>query len=427
MRSPKRGRSEEPGRPEGGLLTREPERTAPAPLPAPAAEAKPGVEWPCVPEPAATDGRTGPLGPAPPRWVLESRAETGTQLRRVPIHPLPFRIGRRPGLDLTLPSLAVSKTHAEIYEVGDLLRLRDLGSTNGTFLNHELITDGAVSEGDILHFADFEFRLGRQEPGGKAAPIRSDTTITMHRGDLSRQFAAGTRELTELIRESAVTVAFQAIVEIPSGAVAAYEALGRGRHPRLPESPSELFRIAESLGAEGELSRLFRRRAVELVGHRPRLPTLFLNTHPSELRQPGLVESLEELRSLAPHLDLALEIHESALAAPAVIGALRERLAEMNVGLAYDDFGAGQARLLELAEAPPHYLKFDRRFVTGIDQAPLSRRRLLTSLVTVARELLVKTVAEGIETAAEYEVCASVGFTHGQGYYLSRPVPVEDL
>jgi EAL domain-containing protein (putative c-di-GMP-specific phosphodiesterase class I) len=346
----------------------------------------------------------------------------------VTIDPLPFRIGRRPGSDLTLPSVAVSKTHAEIYLVGNQLRLRDLGSTNGTFLNHELITDGAINDGDILHFGDFEFRLGLLE-GGKAPTSGTfdSTTVTLNRGDLSRQFAEGTRELSELIRDVAVTVAFQPIVEVPGGAVAAYEALGRGRHPRLPEGPSDLFRIAESTGAEGELSRLFRRRAVELVRHRHDLPTLFLNTHPAELHQPGLVESLEELRRLAPHLDLALEIHESALAAPAVIGALRSRLAEMNIGLAYDDFGAGQARLLELAEAPPHYLKFDRRFVTGIDQAPASRRRLLSSLVTVARELLVKTVAEGIETPEEYEACVGVGFTHGQGYHLSRPVLFENL
>ena len=46
----------------------------------------------------------------------------------------------------------------------------------------------------------------------------------------------------------------------------------------------------------------------------------------------------------------------------------------------YDDFGAGQARLLELAEAPPHYLKFDHRFISGLDQAPLAKRRLLQSL-----------------------------------------------
>ena len=70
------------------------------------------------------------------------------------------------------------------------------------------------------------------------------------------------------------------------------------------------------------------------------------------------------------------------------------------MGIAYDDFGAGQARLLELAEVPPHYLKFDMSFVRGIDTAPASRQRLLTSLVSVARDLLVYTVAEGVETAA---------------------------
>ena len=154
---------------------------------------------------------------------------------------------------------------------------------------------------------------------------------------------------------------------------------------------------------------------------------LFLNTHPSELAQPGLIESVEALRELAPQLDLTLEIHESALAQPNVMARLRDRLAEMNVRLAFDDFGAGQARLLELAEAPPHYLKFDRRFVEGIDQAPASRRRLVASLVAAARELLAKTVAEGVETAAEAEVCRSLGFNLAQGYHFGRPTPVDSI
>jgi EAL domain-containing protein (putative c-di-GMP-specific phosphodiesterase class I) len=47
--------------------------------------------------------------------------------------------------------------------------------------------------------------------------------------------------------------------------------------------------------------------------------------------------------------------------------------------------------------------------------------------VTVARDLLVKTVAEGIETAAEVEVCCNVGFTHAQGYHFSHPLPAERL
>ena len=81
-------------------------------------------------------------------------------------------------------------------------------------------------------------------------------------------------------------------------------------------------------------------------------------------------------------------MHEGALADLESVDKLRTQLARSCVGIAYDDFGAGQARLLELAEVPPHYLKFDMSFVRGIDSAPASRQRLLSSLVSVARDLL---------------------------------------
>jgi EAL domain-containing protein (putative c-di-GMP-specific phosphodiesterase class I) len=190
-----------------------------------------------------------------------------------------------------------------------------------------------------------------------------------------------------------------------------------------------LFDIAGTVGpdAQAELSRLFRQRAVELVRDREEAPVLFLNTHPVELERPGLLESLEELRAFAPQVDLVLEIHESTLAQTDFITWLRNRLMEINVGLAYDDFGAGQARLFELAEAPPHYLKFDRRFVTGIDRAPTSRQRLVASLVAAARELRVTTVAEGVETPEEAAACLRAGFSHAQGYHFGRPRPIEAL
>ena len=154
---------------------------------------------------------------------------------------------------------------------------------------------------------------------------------------------------------------------------------------------------------------------------------MFLNTHPVELDRPGLLESLDELRKMAPQLELALEIHESVLKRPHQIAELRALLHERNIALAYDDFGAGQARLLELAEAPPDYLKFDHRFISGLDQAPLDRRRLLQSLLSLARELGVKTVAEGIETPAEARVCTEIGFTHAQGFHMGRPRTIEEL
>ena len=369
-----------------------------------------------------------PIGDA--GWYLETLAEGGA-LRRVRIVSLPFRIGRRHGLEMVLPSDSVSKLHAEIYATGESLRLRDLGSRNGTFLNRALVEDVALGEGDVLHFADFEFRLGRSEEAGsppEAVAGERPTTVVIKR-PLPHRLAAGTRELRELLRERQVTVVFQPIVLLSRGTPAAYEALGRGRHPHLPESPLELLQIATSIGAEAELSRLFRKLAVDLAANRPDMPTIFLNTHPNELSRPGLLESLEELRSVAPQLDLALEIHERVLTRPSAIAELRTLLLERNIAFAYDDFGAreDQRRLLELAEAPPHYLKFDQRYIHDLDQAPRAKRRALQSLLSVARDLLVKTVAEGIETAAEARACAELGFTYGQGFHIGRPRPIEEL
>jgi EAL domain-containing protein (putative c-di-GMP-specific phosphodiesterase class I) len=382
--------------------------------------------------PGGTDGTDAPdwlpdsraAAGASGLWMLESREGDEGSLLRTPIRTLPFRIGRSPGHSLVLPSGHVSKAHAEIYTDGLILRVRDLGSRNGTFVNRQAIWDSALREGDILHIGDFEFRLARGAPDGGEAENREVTLVCS--APLSRHFASGAL-MRRLIDDAAVTVVFQPIVHLDSSRVAAYEALGRGRSPGLPENPVELFDLASTLGpdAQIELSRLFRRKAVELARKQREPYLLFLNTHPAELEQRGLVESLEELRAQAPDLDLVLEIHESALAQTDFITWLRGRLMEINVGLAFDDFGAGQARLFELAEAPPHYLKFDRRFVTGLDRAPASRRRLVASLAAAARELLVQTVAEGVETPEEAAACVAAGFSLAQGLHFGKPAPLE--
>jgi EAL domain-containing protein (putative c-di-GMP-specific phosphodiesterase class I) len=361
------------------------------------------------------------------RWYLESLVEGGRQLRRVAVHPLPFRVGRLPGLALTLPSESVSKEHAELFLCEGMLHVRDLGSKNGTFVNSERVGEAPLREGDILHFAQVEFRLGRQEIDQEHEQALEATTVSLGNLRLSQQFLEGTRELPELIHERQVTAYFQPIVSLPSGSLAGYEALGRGRHPRLPEAPLELFRIAAGVGAEAELSQVFRERAFELVTVKGYIPALFVNVHPAELDGPGLVVAVIEAHRRAPRLRMTLEIHEGALADLDRVDRLRTQLSRSGVGIAYDDFGAGQARLLELAEVPPHYLKFDMSFVRGIDTAPASRQRLLTSLVSVARDLLVYTVAEGVETAEEADVCMRIGFTHAQGFFFGRPRPIEEL
>jgi EAL domain-containing protein (putative c-di-GMP-specific phosphodiesterase class I) len=360
------------------------------------------------------------------RFYLESLVEGGRQLRRIAVHPVPFRVGRLSGLALSLASDSVSKEHAELFLRGGALHVRDLGSKNGTFVNSERVGECPLREGDILHFAQVEFRVGRQEIDDADEQALEPSTVSLSDMSLPQQFVDGARELPELLRDRQVTSVFQPIVSLPSGALAGFEALGRGRHPRLPEAPMDLFKIATGVGAEAELSQVFREKALELVGVKARFPALFLNVHPAELEGPGLVPAVVEARAKAPQLRMTLEVHEGALADLESVDRLRTQLSRSGVGIAYDDFGAGQARLLELAEVPPHYLKFDMSFVRGIDTAPASRQRLLTSLVSVARDLLVYTVAEGVETAEEADVCMRIGFTHAQGFFFGRPRPIEE-
>ena len=190
---------------------------------------------------------------APPvGWCLESTFDGGKHLERVPIEALPFRIGRVEGLELTIPSKSVSKHHAEIFVEDGMLRLRDLSSTNGTFVNRERVSGASLREGDIVHFAEFEFRLGRQPADGLRDgedTFAERRTLALGHIELPAQFVKGTRELGELLEEQKAGAVFQPIVSLQSGEVAAYEILGRGRHDGLPESPAELFRIASTVAA----------------------------------------------------------------------------------------------------------------------------------------------------------------------------------
>lgn len=100
------------------------------------------------------------------RWILENGAGG-----LVAVAPLPFRVGRAAGLEFVLSSDSVSSVHAEIVRDGEDLRVRDLGSSKGTFVNGARIYQGALHDGDLIHFGSGEaFHIWR-EPWHKELDI----------------------------------------------------------------------------------------------------------------------------------------------------------------------------------------------------------------------------------------------------------------
>ena len=122
------------------------------------------------------------------RWYLESLVEGGRQLRRIALQPFPFRVGRLPDLALSLPSESVSKEHAELFLLGGALHVRDLGSKNGTFVNSDRVREATLREGDILHFAQVEFRVGRQEIDDHDEQGLEPSTVSLSEMKLPEQF-----------------------------------------------------------------------------------------------------------------------------------------------------------------------------------------------------------------------------------------------
>jgi EAL domain-containing protein (putative c-di-GMP-specific phosphodiesterase class I) len=106
---------------------------------------------------------------------------------------------------------------------------------------------------------------------------------------------------------------------------------------------------------------------------------------------------------------------------------IRMALADLEIQLAYDDFGAGQARLLELCDVPPDYLKFDRCLIHELHLASLIRRRMVKQLVEVARSVGIMTIAECVESQEEHDTCLELGFDLGQGFYYGPPRSVAHL
>ena len=359
------------------------------------------------------------------KWYLESVSDTGSKWV-LPIDPLPFTIGRDEDCNLTLQSKWVSRDHAQIHLSGSMLWIRDCGGINGTLLNHKRIEEAEpIQAGDILHFGDSRFCLKEGES------VHSDLTAdTVAFDSLEEQigFASYEAEFQKLLYERAVVPHFQPILKLSDTSVVGYEILGRIRKSNLPPSPVELLDIAVRLGLGFELSALFREEGVRVAKKLAGSPQLFINTHPTDIYQmDDLEQSLRRIRQSAESNRIILDVNEKAVTHSEHMKQLQTTLTDLNIGLAYDDFGVGQTRLVELAKMPPDFLKFDISIIRNIHIAPNRLRQMVATFIHAAQDLGIATLAEGVECREESETCEQLGFQYAQGYLYGHPLPISEF
>jgi diguanylate cyclase (GGDEF)-like protein/PAS domain S-box-containing protein len=236
--------------------------------------------------------------------------------------------------------------------------------------------------------------------------------------------------LRKAISRGELDVYFQPRVALRTRKILGAEALLRWRHDELGFlTPDKFISVAEESGQIVEIGRWVLseacRRAVDWNNAGSGLTQVSVNLSSREFVMNDLVGSLKETLD-ASGCDprwLELEITESLLLEDnKTIRAMLQRIREMGVAVAVDDFGTGFSALSYLTRFPISTLKIDRSFVSDIER-DRKRAELVKAIVGISKALELKLVAEGVETEAQAEFLLHAGCHEAQGFLFGRPMP----
>jgi EAL domain-containing protein (putative c-di-GMP-specific phosphodiesterase class I) len=242
-------------------------------------------------------------------------------------------------------------------------------------------------------------------------------------------------DLRQAIEEKAVRIHYQPRISMASGAVVSAEALARWHHAeRGAVSPGQFIPVSEEAGLTFELAELLIGEVCEQLGewresgYEP-VP-VSINASGNLLLDPRFPELLEDL--LQKH-NLSTELLEVEVTEGAIIRSEEEAAAALcelkRIGLriALDDFGTGYSALAYLQRFPVDVVKIDRSFVAEITEGGGDEGAIVKGIVSMAKAMGLRVVAEGVETVAQREFLAALECDEEQGFLFSPAIPPREF
>ncbi|MDO9385687.1 MAG: EAL domain-containing protein [Thiobacillus sp.] len=241
-------------------------------------------------------------------------------------------------------------------------------------------------------------------------------------------------DLRRALERKQLLMHYQPQISLRDGRIVGVEALVRWQHPELGLiAPADFIPIAEENGQILQIGEWVLRSAVRQMkawmeaGLAPMVMAVNLSAvqfrHP---HLPELVTQILEEEQLAPqHLELELTEGVAMEDAPAAIAVI-DRLHACGIRLAIDDFGTGYSSLSYLKRFKVYKLKIDQSFVRDIGEDS-EDRAIVVAIISLAKGLGLKTIAEGVETEAQLAFLREHGCDEVQGYYFSKPKPADEF
>ncbi|MQB38912.1 EAL domain-containing protein [Agrobacterium tumefaciens] len=259
----------------------------------------------------------------------------------------------------------------------------------------------------------------------------SIATFTPNMADDLRKKFTRIEELRKAVKRDEFVLHFQPQVDLVSGAISGVEALVRWQHPTEGLlGPAEFIGLAEETGLIVELGESILRKAcrqAQAWAAAGLLPVkMAVNISPRQF-QGGLVQQIRSVlkeTGLAPSL-LEIEITETLIIQDVETSVrIMRAIKQMGVSLALDDFGIGYSCLGMLKTFPLSCMKIDRSFLTHLPKKTKDSA-IVSIMIQLAGSLGIDVIAEGVEAGEQAAFLRDAGCPYGQGYYFSRPVPVE--
>ncbi|HNI24676.1 MAG TPA: GGDEF domain-containing phosphodiesterase, partial [Plasticicumulans sp.] len=264
----------------------------------------------------------------------------------------------------------------------------------------------------------------------------SDRPYVYYRPELTSGIAGTLRlenRLHRALERGEFELHYQPRADARSGRLTGLEALLRWRDPEAGlVAPLRFVPVLERLGLINAAGEWAIRRALADSRRWTAVAgplRVAVNVSAVQLREPGLGDTICSALAEAPPdgAPLDLEITESVLMSQVEVhGQMLASLRRRGVGIAIDDFGTGYSSLAYLARLPVDALKIDRSFVETLTDRPESLA-IVRTVISLAQSLHLKTVAEGVETAEQAGRLAELGCDELQGFWISRPLPLDAL
>ena len=238
-------------------------------------------------------------------------------------------------------------------------------------------------------------------------------------------------DLRDALAEGQLSMHYQPVVSIDTGAVVCLEALMRWEHPEKGMvSPAMFIPVAEETDLINPLGEWALREACAAAAKWPDTVKVAVNVSANQFVNPGfpkVVANVLAATGLAPER-LELELTESVFVGDSeATERMFVTLKNLGVRLALDDFGTGYSSLSYLRSAPFDKIKVDRSFVNSCTQKDRNSAKIIAAIVGLANALGMETTVEGVEAFDQLEVVREKGAKLIQGFLFARPMPEADI